>query len=151
MLTHDTFVITKHYKAAPSSAFNAFSDPGKKRRWYADREQHHLEAFDMNFQTDGEEILRFRFGGNSPVAGLECVNVSKFLQIVPDQTLVMASTMDIAGRRISASLCTFEFRPAGDGTELVFTHQGTFFEGSDGPAMRRGGWQKLLDDAGAQV
>jgi hypothetical protein len=28
---------------------------------------------------------------------------------------------------------------------LRFTHQAAFYEGADGPAMRRGGWEKLLD------
>ena len=27
----------------------------------------------------------------------------------------------------------------------IFTHQGAFFEGADGPEMREAGWRKLLD------
>ena len=31
------------------------------------------------------------------------------------------------------------------GTDLIVTHQGAFFEGSDGAQMREQGWRKLLD------
>jgi hypothetical protein len=35
--------------------------------------------------------------------------------------------------------------PSEAGTDLIFTHQGAFFEGADGPEMREAGWRKLLD------
>jgi uncharacterized protein YndB with AHSA1/START domain len=53
--------------------------------------------------------------------------------------------MDLADRRISATLVTFEFLPTDKGTDLICTHQGTFFEGADGPEMRQQGWQTLFD------
>jgi hypothetical protein len=31
-----------------------------------------------------------------------------------------------------------------DGTKLVFTFQGAFFEGADGPQYREMGWRKLI-------
>ena len=54
-------------------------------------------------------------------------------------------TMSLGEKRISASLATVEFLPAKTGTDLIFTHQGAFFEGADGPEMRLAGWRKLLD------
>jgi uncharacterized protein YndB with AHSA1/START domain len=56
----------------------------------------------------------------------------------------MASTMALGGHRISASLLTFELAADGDGALLTLTHQGAFFEGADGPEMRRDGWRHLL-------
>jgi hypothetical protein len=53
--------------------------------------------------------------------------------------------MAIGEKRISASLTTFEFLPSKTGTDLIFTHQGAFFEGADGPEMREEGWRKLLE------
>jgi uncharacterized protein YndB with AHSA1/START domain len=53
--------------------------------------------------------------------------------------------MSIAEKCISASLATFEFLPTGTGTDLIFTHQGAFFEGADGPEMREEGWRGLLN------
>jgi uncharacterized protein YndB with AHSA1/START domain len=53
--------------------------------------------------------------------------------------------MAIGETRISATLVTIELLAEGMGTTLVLTHQGAFFEGADGPAMREEGWRKLLD------
>jgi hypothetical protein len=52
--------------------------------------------------------------------------------------------MTVGDKRISASLATFEFLQTENGTGLIFTHQGAFFEGADGPQMREEGWRKLL-------
>jgi uncharacterized protein YndB with AHSA1/START domain len=51
----------------------------------------------------------------------------------------------------SASQVTFELVPTDQGTDLILTHQGAFFEGSDGPEMREEGWNKLMDKLGAVV
>ena len=63
---------------------------------------------------------------------------------MPGRRIVNASTMTIGGKCISASLTSFEFVPVGEGTNLVFTFQGAFFEGADGPQFREMGWRKLL-------
>jgi len=67
------------------------------------------------------------------------------MDIVPNRRIVTASTMAVGEKCISASLVTFELLASETGTELIFTHQGAFFEGSDGPEMREAGWRKLLD------
>jgi uncharacterized protein YndB with AHSA1/START domain len=43
------------------------------------------------------------------------------------------------------SLATVEFLPTGEGTKLILTHQGAYFEGSDGPKMREEGWNTLME------
>ena len=48
-------------------------------------------------------------------------------------------------RIFSASQVTFELVPTDKGTDLIVTHQGAFFEGSDGPEMREQGWNGLMD------
>jgi hypothetical protein len=45
--------------------------------------------------------------------------------------------MSFGDKRISASLVTIEFIAAGSGTDLLCTHQGVFFEGSDDPEIRQ--------------
>ncbi len=64
---------------------------------------------------------------------------------MPNQRVVTASTMSLGDKRISASLVTIELLPTGLGTDLIFTHQAAFFEGSDGPQMREAGWKHLFD------
>jgi len=70
---------------------------------------------------------------------------------VPDKRIVVSSTMTIADRRILASLITFELLPSESGTHVICTHQGAFFEGSDGPEMRAAGWRKLLERLGEEL
>ena len=79
------------------------------------------------------------------------MNHTTYQDIVPNRRIVFAYTMTIGDRRMSASLATFEFVPADQGTDLIFTQQGAFFEGADGPQMREEGWRKLLEKLAAEL
>ncbi|MHB8735896.1 MAG: SRPBCC domain-containing protein, partial [Terriglobales bacterium] len=59
--------------------------------------------------------------------------------------LVTTSTMTFGGKRISSTLVTIEFLATETGTDLICTHQGAFYEGSDGPQMREAGWRHIFD------
>lgn len=142
---HSTFVIERSYAATPEVVFAAFADPTAKRRWFVEGDHHEVEHFEMDFRVGGRELARFRFTGKSPVTGLGCINDASYQDIVPNRRVVQASSMAIGGKCISASLVTFEFLRTKNGTDLLFTHQGAFFENSDGPKMREEGWRKLLE------
>jgi|HubBroStandDraft_6_1064221.scaffolds.fasta_scaffold262098_1 uncharacterized protein YndB with AHSA1/START domain len=142
---HNTFVLERSYPKPPEDVFAAFADPDKKRRWYADSRGLEVVAFDQDFRVGGVERLQYRFNQGSPFPGAALVNEGRYQDIVPNRRIVTASTMDLADRRISATLVTFEFLPTDKGTDLICTHQGTFFEGADGPEMRQQGWQTLFD------
>jgi uncharacterized protein YndB with AHSA1/START domain len=141
---HATFVIEKSYAEPPARVFAAFSDPARKRRWYAEREGNPVETFDMDFRPGGSASLAYRTGANTPFPGALITNQEVFQDIVQDRRIVTASAMAFEGRCFSASLLTFEFLPSAEGTDLICTHQGAFFEGADGPEMRERGWQDLL-------
>jgi hypothetical protein len=53
--------------------------------------------------------------------------------------------MTVGGKCISASLATIELLRSESGTDLILTHQGAFFEGSDGPEIRETGWRAILE------
>jgi uncharacterized protein YndB with AHSA1/START domain len=144
---HNTFVLERSYSAKPERVFSAFSDTAKKRRWFLEGEgdhRHTVEHYDMDFRVGGKESARIRLGPGTPVAGLACTNEVTYLGIVPDRRIVFVSTMSIEDRCISASLATFELLPTKTGTDLIFTHQAAFFEGSDGPELRKAGWESIL-------
>lgn len=142
---HSTFVIDRSYPHSPERVFSAFADPVKKRRWFGENENHELEVFEMDFRVGGGEQFRYRFKEGTPFPGTELTNLGNYQDIVPHRRIVTASTMALGGKRISASLVTIELLPTDNGTDLICTYQGAFFEGADGPQMREAGWRKLFD------
>lgn len=145
---HDTFVIDRTYPASAERVFSYLSDPAKKRRWYADVGDHQVDVFELDFQEGGSERSSYRLGATTPFPGLVMANEGRFEDIVPNVRIVMSTSMMFGGRRISTSLITFELVNQGAATQVVLTHQACFYEGADGPEMRKGGWVALLDSLG---
>jgi uncharacterized protein YndB with AHSA1/START domain len=145
LVTHSTFVIERTYSAPPERVFAAFSDPAKKRRWLVEGKDHVAEEFEMDFRVGGNERSRYRLGEGTPFPGTMITNETSYRDIVPNRRIVMAYTMTLGDRRFSASQATFELIPSDKGTDLIFTEQGAYFEGSDGPQIREQGWRQLLE------
>ena len=143
-VVHSTFVVERSYPVTPDRAFAAFADPEQKRRWYVAGDHHTVEHYELDFRVGGRERACMRFKEGTPLAGKPWINDNGYLDIVQDRRIVFASAMVIGDKCVSATLATVEFLPSEDGTDLVFTHQGVFFEGSGGPQMREEGWRKLL-------
>jgi uncharacterized protein YndB with AHSA1/START domain len=148
---HDTFVIDRTYPASVERVFAYLSDPAKKRRWYADGSSHHVDLFEMDFREGGVERSSYRLGDQTPFPGTVMANDGRFEDIAPNSRIVISTSMTVGGKRISTSLISFELFAEGAGTKVVLTHQACFYEGADGPAMRKGGWVALLDKLGQVV
>jgi uncharacterized protein YndB with AHSA1/START domain len=102
-----------------------------------------VEEFTGDFKVGGYERSRFRFRGGAPIR-----NDTSYHDIVPNARIILAYTMTIGENRISSSLATFEFKPAGSGTTLVCTEQGAFLDGLDSAGPREAGWKDLLEALG---
>ncbi len=144
-VTHGTFVIERSYPTTPERVFAALADPAKKRRWFAAGESSEVEEFEMDFRVRGNERTQRRFKEGSPFPGTALTNHTNYQDIVPNSRVVFAYTMSLGEKRISASLATIELAATDGGTSLVFTDQGAYFEGADGPQIREGGWRQLLE------
>ena len=145
-VTHATFVLERTYDASPARVFAAWADPALKARWFADPDETGTVEFALDFRVGGREISRGRSPGG-PVYSYE----ARFQDIVPDQRIVYTYDMQLDETRISVSLATVEFTPAGAGTRLIFTEQGAFLDGLDTPASREQGMGELLDALGAEL
>jgi uncharacterized protein YndB with AHSA1/START domain len=138
---HESFVIERAYTAAPERVFAAFSDPGKKRRWFAEGGHSHLQAFSSDFRVGGVEMARFKSADGRFIFQNDTV----YRDIQPGRRVVFAYNMSVDEKCISSSLVTIELLAEGSGTKLIFTEQSAFFEGADGKQIREAGWQALVD------
>jgi uncharacterized protein YndB with AHSA1/START domain len=147
-VVHDTFVLERSYPASPERVFSYFSDAARKRRWFGDAQSHDVEDFELDFRIGGVERSRYRMKAGTPIAGAILANEGIIQEIAPGRRVVTATTMAMGDHRISSALITIEVVPEGGGAKLICTHQAAFYEGSDGPEMRKGGWEQLFDKLG---
>ena len=150
-VTHSTFVIERSYPATPEKVFAAFADPAKKRRWYADSESGEAEVFESDFKVGGNERTIRRLPAGTPFPGVALTSHTTYQDIVPNHRIIIVYTMTLGETRISASLATFELVATTNGTDLIFTEQGAFFEGSGGPQMREQGWRQLFERLNKEI
>ncbi len=142
---HGTFVLSRTYPVAPERVFAAWSSRDSKARWFGapGGDNPNLK---LDFRVGGTESTS---GGppDGPVHTYEAT----YHDIVPNQRIVYGYTMDADADRISVSVTTVEFAPAGDGTTLTFTEQGVFLDGRDTLVIREKGTSELLDQLGAAL
>jgi uncharacterized protein YndB with AHSA1/START domain len=139
---HATFAIERTYPASPARVFAAWAQPDAKRRWFACHDGWRTTAYELDFRVGGRERLR-----TGPEGGTVHSFDGVYQDIVPDERIVYSYDMHLDDKRISVSLATVEFKPAsagGKSTRLVFTEQGVFLDGYDGPADREEGTRELL-------
>jgi len=150
-VTHDTFEIRRTCDATPSAIFSAFAFQDRKSRWYAASPAHELLSYSFDFRPGGEEKLTARMLPGTPIAGRELCWTSNYAEIVKNARIVFFQTLDVDQVRVSAAVVTVEIEPLGEKSEVVLTHQAVYFEGADGPAIRRMGWEHLLDTMASET
>ena len=142
---HDTFTIERTYPASPGRVFAAFASEEAKDAWGDTGDAEAADSSqpsEFDFRVAGRERFSHRYQGrNYRYDGL-------YYDIVPDQRIVYSYEMYADDVRISVSLATIEFLKCSEGTELIWTEQGTYLDGIDGPEapeLRRGGTIEMLD------
>ncbi|RTE10635.1 SRPBCC family protein [Paenibacillus whitsoniae] len=136
---HATFVVERTYAAPPAKVYMAWADPALKAKWFS-------KADIFEFQVGGKEYSK---GG--PPGGPIFTFDACYQEIVPEQRIVYSYTLDSNDTRISASLTTIELIPTDEGTKLIFTEQGAFFDGHDTPEIREHGTGEMLDALGKSL
>lgn len=136
---HGTFVVERIYAAPPERVYQAWADPIAKAKWFSKPEI-------FEFQVGGREYSR---GG--PPEGPVFTFDASYQELVPEQRIVYTYTLDSGDVRVSVSITTVEFIKVEDGTKLIFTEQGAFFDGHDTPEIREHGTNIMLDTLGKVV
>lgn len=149
-IRHDSFTLTREYPVPVERVYAAFSDPDKKRRWFAEGHGHAVDRYGLDFRVGGTEVSVFRVD-TPEFQSDEIRNDTYFLDIVPNERIVLAYSMSNVGVPFSASLQTVTFVGTERGTMLTLTEQATFLPGSDGVDMRRHGTEQLLDALGREL
>ncbi len=138
---HATFVIERTYDAPPARVFAAWAEPKAKAQWFSGPAGKWKQLNrEMDFRIGGRERVRGAFA-DGPVSDFE----AHYHDIVQDERIVYSYVMHLDDQRISVSLATIEFKPAGAGTRLVLTEQGAFLDGYDDSGRREQGTGGLLD------
>jgi uncharacterized protein YndB with AHSA1/START domain len=141
---HDTFVVDRHFDAAPSQVYRAFADPAAKALWFAGPPETKQEDVSFDFREGGRETTVTVLDDGTRIGFY-----ATYTDIVPDQRIVYTYEMTMGGRRISVSVATVEVAPgASGGTDLRVTEHGVYLDGLDQPEMRRQGTEELLTALG---
>jgi uncharacterized protein YndB with AHSA1/START domain len=135
-VAHSTFSLERSYPSAPARVFAAWAEPAAKGQWFAGPGSEHR----LDFRVGGHEVIR---GANSE--GQVLTFESVYHDIVPAARIVYSSTLSAGGKVATVSVTTVEISPAGGGTRLVLTEQGTYLDGLEEPRWREQGTGDHLD------
>src|SRR5687767_3293000 len=103
-------------------------------------------------RTTSRRVFEFRVGGRENnfgrVGDQNFALESVYYDIVPENRIIHAYDVRINDVLTSVSIAAIEFRPSGNGTELVVTEHGAFLDGHDNADERQVGTTWVLDRLG---
>jgi uncharacterized protein YndB with AHSA1/START domain len=121
-------------------------EPAAKQRWFSGPDGSDQSKYELDFRIGGREISRVTMPGDATYT-----YDATYCDIVSNQRIVYAYTMDRDDTRISVSVATVELVPAGTGTRLTLTEQDVFLDGHDKLEYREHGTNELLKSLGAAL
>jgi uncharacterized protein YndB with AHSA1/START domain len=140
-LVHETLVLHRSYAASPARVFRAWADPAARLRWGPPSDGVAMVYDAADFRVGGQDVSRCGTPGL-----LEYRVEVRYLDILPDQRIVMSETVAQDGQILSAALITVELAADGTGTRLAFTDQVAAIGGPEMIAGSRAGWNAALDN-----
>lgn len=140
MITHAGFTLERIYDASPERVFAQFADRDLKEKWFSGPPDWTTVAGELDFRVGGHEV-----DAGGPPGGPVHWFKATYYDIVDNERIVYAYEMYLDDHRISVSLSTIELEPVGNGTRLVLTEQGAFFDGHDDPSAREAGTKEMLE------
>jgi uncharacterized protein YndB with AHSA1/START domain len=142
-----TYTIERNFDDPPAQVFAAWANPATKARWFSGPRGKWKEKIrEFNFRVGGRERLIGTWTG-----GAVSTFDARYLDIVADRRIVYSYDMHLDERKISISLATVEFIPAGAGTRMTFTEQAVFLDGYNDADGRKQGTRALLDQLKAAL
>ena len=139
-LEKPSLTLKRRLNAPPSKVFAAWTDPEKLAHWFgpADTVAGSASA-ELDVRVGGRFLVRFSTtnGEQHEVGGV-------YREVAPDERLVFTWAWRSTPER--ESLVTVEFKPSGQGTELIVTHQR--FADEQARDHHQQGWNGCLDRLG---
>ena len=130
-----SLTIRRRFKATPERVYRAWTEPAQVAHWFGPGNITVLEAV-FEPRTGGRFMIHARSaeGEDHRVSGT-------VREAIPNSKVVYTWAWQSTPER--QSLVTVEFKPDGDGTLLVLTHEQFFDEGARD--RHNGGWNAALD------
>jgi uncharacterized protein YndB with AHSA1/START domain len=102
-VVHATCIVERSFSRTASVVFAALSEPDKVRRWMSQGSDSELFEFQFEFREGGKQILKYKMGPATPIAGAVITNEARFQHIVPGDEDGRQNFLRIAGDLRSAA------------------------------------------------
>jgi len=127
--------IRRVYKAPVAAVYAAWTDPEQMKHWMGPSDAFGESEVTMDVRVGG----RYRIVMHAPNGDTHRVG-GEYREVVPNKRLVYTWAWESTPER--ESLVTLEFKPSGEGTELVLAHQR--FADQEARDKHREGWDGCL-------
>jgi uncharacterized protein YndB with AHSA1/START domain len=137
-----TLRIRRVYNAPPATVYAAWTDPEQMKHWHAPNDEYKVPETIADVRVGG----RYRVVMHAPDGEVHRVG-GVYREVVPNRKLVYTWAWESTPER--ESLVTVEFKPSGEGTELLLTH--TRFADTEARDRHQHGWNGVLERLGRYV
>ncbi len=142
---HATVVVERTFDVSPARVFAAWEDVDARMRWAVPAGDE-IVFDESDFRVGGRDISRC-----GPAGDLSFLLEWRYQDIVADERIVLTEIAADGATRLSVSLLTAEFTPAGSSTRLVLTLQVVALDGSDILDGFESGWTEVLENLAREL